>query len=68
MTDSDYADTHARLTEIAVLSLSVENLVAYIDRVRSAPVADSTDHVDLALAIAGVQQIAHRLLADACGA
>jgi hypothetical protein len=62
MTDNDYADTHAKLTEIAVLSLGVENLVAYIDRVRSAPAADSADHVDLALAIATVQQIAHRLL------
>ena len=59
------ADTHAKLTEIAMLSLSIDDLVGYIERVRgSAPVLESRDHVDLAVAIAGVQQISHRLLSS----
>ena len=61
MTDEQLADTHAKLVEIAELSLGIDHLVAYIDRVRaSAPSTDSNDHADLALAIAGVQHIAHR--------
>ncbi len=69
MTNEQMAHTHAQLTEIAELSLNVDNLVAYIERIRgAAPAGDSRDHVDLALAIAGVQQIAHRLLSDEASA
>lgn len=69
ITDEQMADTHAKLTEIAALSLNVEDLVAYVERIRTtAPVCETRDHVDLALAIAGVQQISHRLFFDASAA
>lgn len=62
ITDEQMAETHAKLTEIAALSLEVGHLVAYIDAVRN--LAPVRDHVDLALAIAGVQQVSHRLFSD----
>lgn len=61
MTNEAMAEVHAKLVELAALSLNVEGLDGYIERVRSAPAPDASEHVDLALVVAGLQQVAHRL-------
>jgi hypothetical protein len=61
MTNEEMVQVHAQLVELAALSLNVELLDAYIERVRGGPVLDAAEHVDLALVVAGLQQVAHRL-------
>lgn len=68
MTDLDFAITHQKLAQIAELALELRGLDAYIERMRgSAPVLEAAGHVDLAIAVAGVQRVAHAQLAGDAG-
>lgn len=63
MTSEEIEATAMQLTNLAVQSLRVENLDAFIESTAgSSPVVDASEHRELALAVAELQRVAHRQL------
>lgn len=63
MTAEEIEATTMQLTNLAVQSLRVENLDAFIESTAgSSPVVDAAEHRELALAVAELQRVAHRQL------
>lgn len=69
MTPLDLAVTQAKLAQIAALSLELTNLDAFIETVSdSSPALEAAELRELAVAVAGVQRVAHRQLTAASDA
>ncbi len=64
MNDLDLAVTQAKLAQIAALSLELTNLDAFIERTSGASAAEAAEFRELAIAVAGVQRVAHTQLAS----